>query len=259
MSIPAYISPDSVRVLFEKGTYFGNDSIFALPGNPIPGAEGEILPYALSHDYIVTCILALCFILLCYVLSKGSVLIIHQLKEFFSERERNNMFVETGSEFRYQAFLIFHACIMLSILVYDLQLQHVFPQYIHPSWEIIGYGILTAVIYYCIKFFLYELVNWVFFEKQKADRWNEINFLVISLQGLLFFPLACLSIYSLPNSQFIFFPVLFVIVLAKILLFYKSFSIFFNNFRGLCYNILYFCTLETIPLLILWKVVREIC
>ena len=51
MSIPANITPDSVRVLFEKGTYFGNDSIFALPGNPIPGAKGEIIPYMLSHDY----------------------------------------------------------------------------------------------------------------------------------------------------------------------------------------------------------------
>lgn len=259
MSIPAYITPDSVRVLFEKGTYFGNDSIFALPGNPIPGAKGEIVPYALSNDYIVTAILALCFFLLCYVLSRGTSLIIHQLKEFFSERERNNMFVETGNEFRYQIFLIFHAGIMLSILAYDFRLQHVFPQYLYPSWEIIGYGIIVAFGYYVIKFLLYKLVNWVFFDKHQADRWDEICSLLISLQGLLFFPMACLSIYSIPDSQYVLYSVLFVIILAKLLLFYKSFSIFFDKIHGLFYNILYFCTLETIPLLILWKVVREIC
>ncbi len=259
MSIPANITPDSVRVLFEKGTYFGNDSIFALPGNPIPGAKGEIIPYMLSHDYIITGIIAFCFFLLCYVLSRGFDLIIHQLKGFFSERERNNMFVETGSEFRYQAFLVFHTCIMISLLVYDFRFQHLFPQYLFPSWEIIGYGIIGVAAYYSLKFLLYEFVNWVFFDKQKSGRWNEINFLVISLQGLIFFPLVCLSIFSIPNSQYIPYIVLFVIILAKILLFYKSFSIFFVNFRGLCYNILYFCTLETIPLLILWKVVRDIC
>lgn len=39
----------------------------------------------------------------------------------------------------------------------------------------------------------------------------------------------------------------------KILLFYKCIRNFFNHFHGILHLILYFCTLEIIPLLFLWK------
>ena len=123
------ITPDSVRVLFEKGTYFGNDSIYALPGRPAPGAEGILVPYSAQQDPIVTLILVVSFMLVCLVFKKAYPVILHQLKDFFQERERNNMFVERNKEFRYQIPMLLLTCLMLGLLVYRLQFQNIFPYY----------------------------------------------------------------------------------------------------------------------------------
>ena len=42
-------------------------------------------------------------------------------------------------------------------------------------------------------------------------------------------------------------------MLAKILTFYKSFTIFFYQKGGFLQIILYFCALEMIPLMMLWS------
>lgn len=252
------IIPDSVRVLFEKGTYFGNDSIYALPGKPVLGADGTILPYAMQQDLVITLLLTLSFLVLCYILSKGAPFILQQLKEFFQERERNNMFVENGNEFGYLIVLVIHTALMVGLLLFSLRFQFLFPDFLYPSWQIIGWGFLACLCLYLFKYTIYSLVNWAFFYKDKCRRWIEINILLIALQGVLFFPIICLSVYTGLSTQIVLYYTLFIVIFAKILQFYKGYCIFFTNLQGLLYNILYFCTLETIPLLILWKVLQEI-
>ena len=252
-----HIIPDSVRVLFEKGTYFGNDSIFALPGNAAPGYEGAVLPYSMKQDIAITAIMLIAFLTLCYVFYHGRTLILNQIKTFLSERERSNLFEETAREFRYQGFLVFHASIMLGVLLFGLFLQPAFAHSLHPKWQILGLSMIGCFLFYILKMLLYDFINWVFFDKVKCKRWNEINILVISIQGLCFYAIACLCIYGNFDTNTGILSTLCVIILAKLLLFYKSFHIFFMNLRGLCHNILYLCTLEITPLLILCKVLIE--
>ena len=51
----------------------------------------------------------------------------------------------------------------------------------------------------------------------------------------------------------------FAIILAKILLFWKCFNNFFNKIHGFFHLILYFCALEILPDLILWKGIMISC
>lgn len=258
MSHADTLETDSLNALFEKGCYFDTDSAFHTPGYPIPGMEGEPIPYTLYQDTIITGIVFIAFLLLCYVLNRGHKLILHQIKNFFTERERNNLFVETGSEFRYQLFLLAHTILMTGLLFFRLRLIPGEPLKLNPSWFPLSICIGICLLFYLFKFLLYTFVNWVFFEEKKYDRWNEIYTLLLSLQGLVLFPLVLLSIYfqlSDANTEIIF---LCTIVFIKMLLFYKGFSIFFAKIRGLLCNILYFCTLEMIPSLILWRIMSEI-
>ncbi|MCF0160379.1 MAG: DUF4271 domain-containing protein [Bacteroidaceae bacterium] len=258
MSNAAPVNIDSVRVLFEKGTYFGNDSLFAHSGNEAPGVEGVLRPVLLQDDLIVTLVLVLSFVVLCYALSRGRTLIANQLKNLFSERKRNNMFTDSGSGFRYQVSLVAHAGVMLGVLVFDLKVREVFPGYRVPEWLVLGLCILGSMGLYGLKFTLYEWVNWVFFDKEKRDRWREVLSLLISLQGVVLFPLVCLSVYAGLSPHIVLLMAIITLFLVKILLFFKGKSIFFGGLRGLCYNILYLCTLEMIPVFILWKIIIEI-
>lgn len=258
MAYTELLELDSISILFEKGTYFDTQSAFHAVGRPIPGMEGELIPYALKNDLLVSGILVFSFLLLCFVLNKGQSLILHQLKDFFVERKRGNMFVETESEFRYQFFLISHAAWMLGLVLFILFLQPSGTGSLYPSWISILVCLLSCASLYAFKFLSYSFVNWVFFTHSQCERWMEVYALVISLQGVVLFPLACALAYFDFDTKTGLIVLLVVLGISKLLLFCKSFSIFFGKIYGLLANILYFCTLEMIPLLFLLKVISEI-
>lgn len=254
------IITDSVNTLESKGVYLFSDSLFggAEPVRKLPGIEGELIGYSLENDIIVTSILFFSFLLLSYVLKKGSRLILHQLKDFFVERERTNMFVETGQEFRYQIFLILNTSIMVGMLFYGLFLQPEKHFLTVSTWIPITLCIGVCLVYFVLKFLLYSFVNWVFFQSSKRSKWIEVYSLIVSILGLVLFPLVSLYIYFDLSDRNTLISLGILLLFCKILLFYKGFCIFFPNFRGLLYNILYLCTLEIIPLIILAKVVSEL-
>lgn len=252
------INIDSVSALFEKGTYFDSFSAFHTMGHPAPGVEGELLPYALKNDVFVLGVLVASFLLICFVLNKGYLLIAHQIKEFFVERTRGNLFVETGTEFRYQFFLVTNTALLFGVIVYAIYFKPDSSTELISSWRLLLFCMGTSIVLYLLKFIVYSFVNWIFFEGSKGERWMEIYSLVVSLQGILFFPLACVVVYFNLNTSDSLIALLVVLFIAKLLLFCKSLSIFFVNLQGFLSNILYFCTLEMIPMLLLLKIIENI-
>lgn len=93
----------------------------------------------------------------------------------------------------------------------------------------------------------------VFFNKTKNMIWIESYFNVIIGAGFLLFPIVLLIVYFDLSPQLAPYFIGFVIIIAKILLFYKCFSNFFNKFHGAFHLILYFCALEILPDFVLWK------
>jgi hypothetical protein len=253
-----HLNQDSISALFEKGTYFDDYSAFHLSGHPVPGMEGEWIPYALQDDLCVLSILVFSFLLMCFVLNRGHLLILHQIKDFFVERERGNLFVETGNEFRYQLFLILNTALLLGLILYALFLNSSEVFSLYPTWFPLSISVAACIIAYLLKILLYSFVNWVFFDKVQNERWMEIYSLVISIQGVLLFLLACFIIFIDLSVEQGLIALSIILLIAKLLLFCKSFSIFFANLQGFLCNILYFCTLEMIPLLYLLKIITEV-
>ena len=71
--------------------------------------------------------------------------------------------------------------------------------------------------------------------------------------ALALFPVALLVVYfdlSFHSMSWLFFCIL---IIDKSLLFYKCQRIFFNTALGVVHLFLYFCTLEIMPLLILFR------
>ena len=73
------------------------------------GMRGMELPYQLRSDWMVTCVLFLCFILVSYVLAHGKKHLEQQFKNFALSKERASLFDDTtASDVRYTLVLIFH-------------------------------------------------------------------------------------------------------------------------------------------------------
>ena len=82
--------------------------------------RGEPMPYTLSSDWVVTCLLLLCFILTSYVLSRGKQHLKEEFKNFFSIKERSNLFDETtASDMRHKLSLIFQTCLLEAFCLFD--------------------------------------------------------------------------------------------------------------------------------------------
>ncbi|WP_300729721.1 DUF4271 domain-containing protein [uncultured Bacteroides sp.] len=219
------------------------------------GMQGIPMPYQLRSDGVITGILLLCFILISYALKNSKQYLAHHVRGLFQHRERASLFDEKpNTDSRYILIMFLISCVLTGIYLYhyfitsDKTLARIVPH----SFILGTYTglIFTFVLY---KWCAYTFINWVFFDRERHQAWIESYFNILAGSGLLLFPVILLIIYF--NIDFttgnIF--ILIILLFAKILLFYKCIRNFFNYLHGFLHFILYFCALEIIPLILLWK------
>ena len=221
----------------------------------VNGMAGDPVPYRFRTDNFVTILLMVSFFLVVWVISRSRRFLAHSVKDFFHTRMRENLFAErTENELRGQIFLVFQTCFVLGILFFDFtqELQvDVFNQ-VSP-YKILGVSTAICSLYYLLKVGVSSFVNSIFFEKAQCERWAEAYMLTVLGLGLSLFPVALLVVYFDLSFHHLIYLALSLLVLDKLLLLYKTYSIFFRYTLGWVHLILYFCTLEVTPLLILWR------
>ena len=219
------------------------------------GMSGIPLPYLLRSDWMVTGILFLCFILASYVLAHGKKHLEQQFKNFALSKERASLFDDTtASDVRYTLALIFQTCILSGFCVYDYFSDRdpvLFGRV--PHYLLLSIYIGYILLFFVVKWLSYSVINWIFFNKTRNVIWLESYFNVVIGAGFLLFPIVLLIVYFDLSPQIAPYFIGFVLIIAKILLFYKCFSNFFHRFYGAFHLILYFCALEILPDLVLWK------
>ena len=219
------------------------------------GMRGLPLPYQLRSDWMVTSVLFLCFVLASYVLAHGKKHLEQQFKSFTLSKERASLFDDTtAADVRYTLVLILQTCILSGFCVYDYFSDHDLILFrTVPHYLLLSIYMGYIVLFFVIKWLLYSFVNWTFFNKVRTVIWLESYFNVVIGAGFLLFPIVLLIVYFDLSPQIAPYFIGFVIIIAKTLLFYKCFSNFFNKIYGILHLILYFCAIEILPDLVLWK------
>lgn len=234
-------SGDSV---YHAGIYMGQN-----------GVLGDPVPYAVSNDNTITGLLVGCFILAMISFANSRNFILRQVKSFFYVPRSVADLTETTSEVRFQLFLIAQTSLLLAIIYYFYSRAKLPGDYVIESQlQVISLFFAISLAYFLLKGITYQIVNWTFFDKKKCGQWSKTFLFLSAAEGVLLFPVGLLQVYaSLPlNTALI--CALIIIILVKILTFYKSYSIFFKRFGVFLQFILYFCALEMIPMIALWGV-----
>ncbi len=217
--------------------------------------KGESLPYLLRADWMITVLLFLCLVLVSYVFSHGRKHLLAQLKGFVAHRERGSLFDDaTTEDVRYTFLLILHTCVLLGLCIYNYfanALPRLFDVYSH--YVLLLFFVGCMVLLFFLKCLAYAFVNWVFFDKIRNSVWMASYYNVTIWTGFLLLPVILLIVYFDLSFQSSLYLVGTVLFFAKITLFFKCFSNFFNNFYGSFHLILYLCTLEILPDILLWK------
>ena len=238
---------------YYRESFFSNDSLFhpELTGGRL-GVAGDPVPYSVASDNVITGLLLGTFILAMLALAKSREFIIRQAKNFFYvQRANTTEITETSGELWVQMFLVLQTCLLFSIVFFFSQRTGGTETFVVDQYQVIG--IFTGVIaaYFAVKMILYWGVGSVFFESKKIEQWSKSFLFLISAEGILLFPLVMLLSYFDLSMKSAAIYALVVIILVKILTFYKTFLIFFQKKGRFLQNILYLCALEIVPLFLL--------
>ena len=216
--------------------------------------NGEPLPYLLRTDSMIIFILFFCLILVAYISLDSKKILLNKLKELFAGRERNSIYWDvTTDDARYTFLLILHACILWGICIYGY-LTDVSPELSQSYSYYLLFGLIGCIaVFLLLKCLMFSFINWVFFDKVRNAVWIKTYYNIFSWSGLLLLPVVLLIVFGNLSLDISFYWVAFIAILMKIVLFFKCFNNFFKNFHGCFHLILYLCTLEILPDVLLWK------
>ena len=208
----------------------------------------------------LTALLIGCFIVAMVAFANSRRFFMRQAKYFFREPNSNTTeMTETSAEVRFQFFFVLQACLLLATVSFIYTLECVADTFILSSqYQLVGifFGIFAA--YFLVKLIASWAVNNVFFGRKKSVRWLKSQLFATSVEGIALFPVVLLQAYFDLSIQKAVIYVIFVIVVSKIMLLYKSFVMFFRHKNFFLQIILYFCALEIMPLLSLGGILVKV-
>lgn len=217
------------------------------------GVAGDPVPYSIAGDNFITSILLGTFVLAAVSIAKSGNFIQRQLKNFFhTQREGTTVITETSSELRFQFFLLLQAALLFALIFFFYTKSLPGGTSTLPQHVVIA--IFTGIIvgYLMVKAMLYSLVGWVFFDKKKNEQWIKSGLFLIASEGILLFPIVMLHAYFGFSVQTTVIYAAVIVVLGKLLSFYKTYIIFFKKNGDFVQSFLYFCAFEVMPLAALW-------
>ena len=238
---------------YYRESFFSKDTLFhpELPGGR-QGVAGDPIPYSIANDNLITSLLLGCFVIALLTMARTRAFIIRQAKSFYySTHEQTNKLTETTGEVWFQLFMVLQTCLLLAILYIYYVRDRIGETFIIEQYQMVGMFTSFFAIYFLIRSTLYELTGWVFFSKKKILQWQKSSLFLTSAEGVLLFPAVMLLAFFNTTMESVMVYVLFIVILVKILSFYKLYVIFFKR-KGIFLQIfLYFCALEIVPLFVI--------
>ena len=216
---------------------------------------GDPLPFRMASDNYVGSILLVCFCIIALLVAHAQHYLALSVKEFFNDRQRENMFNDSSDgKVRGSFFFSLALSISLGVLFLDYQ-QLRMPEIFHEvsPYMVLGVNVAGCVIGYGVRTLLYAFVNMIFFDRDQNAKWMESYGLLTIAASIFIVPLALLVVfYELDFSEW---QILFSLSvgLIEIFLIFKTYRVFFEGLLGVLRLILYLCALEFLPLLCMWK------
>lgn len=226
-------------------TYIGKvpytDGIVPVPRRELPGYNSGVMTLLIGVFLFIT-----------LNLRHYSTFLKTFTQNLFSVRKRANVFDErsTMSETRVLVSLILLTCICEGILLFDMATK---TGIVADNFAAIASMSGLALAYYILQYAAYRAVGYIFTTPMRAEMWIKGFSASQSLLGLTMCIPAVLSLFVPSASSAILIICAALYVIARIIFISKGFRIFYHNSFSLVYFILYLCSLEIIPLILIYK------
>ncbi len=263
LNLPGWKVPSSKAVLSAQDirwydeNYFSSSPYYHAEVSIRPtGMDAEPLPYILCNDDWVTGILLCCFLVLMTVFANDKTYVKQRLRDFFLNRtEKEKLFpMEADCKTRRAFFLYLQNGLLTGLFFFDYTQasRDLFMPPV-PLYVLLGVYAVVCWVYLGLKQLSYLFVNWIFFDKERRTFWMKSYSFLVSAEGALLFPLALAAVFFSLQIRDVILCLCLLWGFVRVLLFYKTFCIFFPKFYGFLHLIVYFCTLEMLPICGLWR------
>lgn len=242
---------DSISTYINNGFFEGKvllPSNYAIHENYV---YGQPFAYTLQSDLLLTILMIVNFVLITFLLINEWDVISYRIKYFFiNDIHSSSTIVKSDRELNMNFFSSVLFIVMIITLIYIfIQSRDV------GTNEDIVYVLLMSTlcfsVYFLIKNILQKICNWTFFEKEQCNNWNQAYNFNIRLMLITMFFLAIIDVYCGLQFQTYCYILIIIITIYLLITFLKIKQTFFNVDFAYFRTILYFCTLEIIPLFIL--------
>lgn len=258
MPLTPVLFPDSVTPVKSEG-----DLLVTLPDSTLgvytslpTGIKGILRHQPPGANSWISLILILCFLVVAGSYRSSNKFIQYIVSEVFDYKERSSFYQKsTLNMVRLKIALLF-----MTFLIEGLALFVVYGNFVSVSaftsvklMEVIGLFAGGFLLFYLLQLGLYAIITYTFTNKTNAGLLSgALTGTTILLGMLLFIPVLVSIYHTIPLNIFIFITISLYFA-TRLLFIYKGVKIFFSDFYSLIYVVLYLCTFEIAPLLVIYK------
>lgn len=206
-----------------------------------------------SADWVFLVLFAQ-FILLCIVFARSYGWVLGTIASFFKVKERESLFSKsTIIDVQSRFILLFFALSVYSFFIIFALL----PPTIDFGFKLYGAIIGVSIVFMLFKYLTSLIIGYVFtaaVDTRNAQKGfaDAFNLLAVALYPLLLF-----SFYSdFGDHHYIRILTAIMLAVAYLLFVIKLFQIFYHKIVTSFYILLYLCTLEIVPLIVLFEVYK---
>ena len=252
--LPGQSAMTSPATQYEELSYFADNEYYAqINETDRFGIVGDPLPYTIGGDNFMTALLIGCFILTMLAVSKAGAYLLTLVKSFvFIQHGQTTTATITSGESRCMLLLSVETCLLLGISTFFYVNEYVTHSFILPQYLVIASFTAFFAVYFILKMLLASITNWTFFDKKNNEQWMQSFTFLVSVEAILLLPLVLVQAYFDFTARTMTITLLVVLLLVRIIAFYKTYLIFFRQKGRILQNILYLCMLELVPISILW-------
>lgn len=221
------------------------------------GLEPAVRSSMPGYDSGVLCMLLGAFMLVALNFRNYGLFFKNFRDDLLSVRVREKTFsVRTFSETGVQASLVFIACLAQGIIVGAL-----LPGLSEAVGEfaLIGGLTLAGALYYLWQLGACWCVGAVFAQRTTAAMWLKGFNATQSLTAMLLSPLALVALFNPEAAHAVAWMGAVCWAGARLVFICKGFRLFYDNLGSLVYFILYLCSLEIVPLAVMWRILDYAC
>lgn len=268
--------PDSIYVFYERHpqpvtdsiyTFYGNepqhitDSIYNILINPLaypekpPGYRYEAKP---KNQYVQNWSIILLVLLLVILASirNPSEKYLKQLSQsIFNKGTANRLFRNRISNlmhvsFRLETFFI----LVVGLLIYQT-VDYMMQPSIDETLIIFGISVAVFLVYLTIKFTLYRISGFIFDVNSEIQEYIFYRKSGNRILGLILFPIVVLLLIIKGDfTEYLLILGWLIFIIVNIINILRCMLIITQKVFSIYYLILYLCTLEILPLLIVWRI-----